>query len=148
MGWWSCDIMGGDTPLDCEDELYSILEVDNRPSIKFNKSKIVPLRSDLFTPEKIEKYIKSLPKFVSEEISIGYQVLAVKMMEVGAPIGSELKDEMIEQISEDEWAGRDARRQKVIDDLLKAVSAYDNKTPIKINSKGLFEVMAEKLKKK
>lgn len=34
MGWWSKDIMGGDTPLDWEDEFYGICEVEKWPEGK------------------------------------------------------------------------------------------------------------------
>jgi len=28
MGWWSTDIMGGDSPLDVKDEIFEICEVE------------------------------------------------------------------------------------------------------------------------
>ena len=31
MGWWSTDIMGGDTPLDFEDEIFGICGVEKFP---------------------------------------------------------------------------------------------------------------------
>jgi hypothetical protein len=45
----------------------------------------------------------------------------------------------------DEWASENEERREAVEGLHKALVAYDGSTPIVIKSRGLFEVMAEKL---
>lgn len=139
MGWWSTDIMGGDTPLDFEDEFFGICNVEKFPEGGGMAS---------LTKEDITNHLDEIIASISKEKydqGIGYQVLAVIMLKAGAPISSELKFEMVKACQDDEWAQEVEERQVSVLGLINALEAYDNKTPIKIKSRGLFEVMAEKL---
>jgi hypothetical protein len=61
------------------------------------------------------------------------------------PIPDHLKREMRIAAMNDDWAGEEEERKAVMDDFLKVLEDYDGTKPIVINSKGLFEVMAEKM---
>jgi hypothetical protein len=140
MGWWSTDILGGDTPLDWEDEFYEIANVEKwGEDVKNN----IPR-------EVIEQYQQSFSDLLdstdySGEAEIGYQVLAVMMMEVGASIDPIIKAKMVSAALSDEWANNDTEREETMQGLVKALSQYKPGTPILIKSRGLFQVMAENL---
>jgi hypothetical protein len=141
MGWWSVDILGGDTPLDFEDTFFDIAGIEEFPDSGGQNS---------ITKKALEKSYDKMAVFVKENIwgdgNIGWQVLAVTCMKVGfIPPVTDLA-EMKQACVNDEWAQEDEERKEVIDGLLKALNQYDG-TPIKIKSKGLFEVMAEKMSK-
>lgn len=140
MGWWSTDIMGGDTPLDFEDTFFDICKVEKFPEGggMANLSK-----------ENLEENLGEVISFLEDnrwgEQNIGYQVLAVLMMKAGAFIPESLFGKMTDACHLDDWSHEDADREIAVGGLLKAIEAYDNKTPIIVKSRGLFEVMAEKL---
>ena len=140
MGWWSTDILGGDTPLDWEDEFYEMANVEKwQEKTKSNIPK-----------EVIELHQKSFSDLLdstgySGEGEIGYQVLAVMMMRVGASIDPVIKAKMVTAALGDEWAKDDSEREETMQGLVKALSQYKSGTPILIKSKGLFQVMAENL---
>jgi hypothetical protein len=139
MGWWSTDIMGGDSPLDFEDEIFDICNVNKFPEgggmAKLTKEDLQP---------HLEEIIAMIEKSRSEKV-IGYQVLAVLTMGAGCPVDESLKAKMVEACHLDDWSHENEEREIAVGGLLKALEAYDGKTPIKIKSRGLFEVMAEKL---
>ena len=119
MGWWSKDIMGGDSPLDAKDEIFNICEVDEFPG---------------------EDGHTDLTK---EEKAIAYQVLGVLMMKAGASISQELKNEIIENSKTDSWAVQDSERGAIVEKFHDTLSLYEGKHPIEIRSRGLFEALGE-----
>jgi hypothetical protein len=139
MGWWSTDIMGGDSPLDFEDEIFDICGVEKFPS-KGNRNEL--------TREDISDNLGAIVSMIEEdkyEPGIGYQVLSVMMMKAGAKIPESLFPLLEDACHTDSWAKESEDRKESVDGLLAALRAYDNETPIEVRSKGLFEVMAEKL---
>ena len=139
MGWWSTDILGGDAPLDYEDAIYDICGIDKFPE-EGGKARI----SAAVLEENLAEIIVMIDEDAYDN-EIGYQVLGVMMMASGAEITPDLRFEIIRSCNEDDWAKEDEERQRSILGLLGALDAYDNKTPIIVKSKGLFEVMSEKL---
>jgi hypothetical protein len=139
MGWWSTDIMGGDTPLDFEDAFFGICKVEKFPE-GGGMAKLT--KEDL--ENNLPEIIDMLEDTRSEQ-EIGYQVLAVLMLRAGAKIPERTRGRMEEACHMDDWSHDNAEREIAVGGLLKAIEAYDNKTPIIIKSRGLFEVMAEKL---
>lgn len=137
MGWWSTDIMGGDSPLDWEDAFYRICEVQ-----KFTKdfSNILDLPKEAIESN-WDKLIQEIDGYDSE---IGWQVLAVKAMAVGVNIPDHVMEKMIWACDEDCWAKEDLERAQNVSGLKAALQVYDG-TPIRIKSKGLFEVIADKI---
>ena len=142
MGWWSCDVMGGDTPLDLQGDLYDALGVEQYPdddSCTENE-----LKPEHFTEEAVEKYIDDAVQQNDEEyLQLALQVLAYKGMEVGADI-SPWKYSITHAIITDEWAKPDEESRVIMSNFLGTVREYKGE-PITLKSKGLFEVMAERL---
>lgn len=143
MGWWSKDIMGGDSPLDMKDEIFGICEVDEFPE----DDSIVSLKKSDFekNEEKIIEFLrkqKNNPYY--DERAIGFQVLGVLMMKAGATISEELKAEILENSKTDSWAKEDDERKAIVDNFHQALEQY-NGTPVEIRSKGLFEVINDHL---
>jgi hypothetical protein len=141
MGWWSTSIMGGDTPLDFEDDFFDICKVEKFPE----GGGMATLTKEDFTNH-LDKMLECIHKYKGEE-NIGYQVLAVLMLKAGAFISGDLRDFMMQACENDEWAQENEERKVETDGLFNALASYDNEHPIIIKSKGLFEVMAEKLGK-
>ena len=144
MGWWSTDIMGGDSPLDVKDEIFEICEVeefdDNDGHTDLTKEDLV---NNL---EKILEYIrKQENNDYYDERAIAFQVLGVLMMKAGAPISEELKAEILKNSKTDSWAQENEERAQIVNLFHQALEVYDGKHPIEIKSRGLFEVMAEHL---
>ena len=140
MGCWSTDILGGDTPMDFEDEIYDICKVE-----KFKGEKINNIPSEI-----LEKNMVSIMEMINEydgddEWNIGYQVLAVLMLASGSPIRVDLKSNMIKACNDDEWSNDDSERRQKVNALKEAINKYDGKTPIVITSKGLFQTIAENI---
>jgi len=143
MGWWSTDILGGDTPLDWEDEFYGIAGVDKFDNAPKGRINYIP--KDILEQKQFEyaERLDSSEKWAEPEI--GYQVLAVMMMRAGASLDPEIKGKMVTAALGDEWAQEDSEREENIQGLVQALSQYDGKTPILIKSKGLFEVIYDKI---
>jgi hypothetical protein len=139
MGWWSTDIMGGDTPLDFEDAFFDICNVDKFPEGGGTAS----LTKEDFAKH-LDKMLEEVHRYKDDQ-NIGYQVLAVLMLKAGAFISGDLQDFMMQACENDEWAMENLDRKRATVKLWEALSMYDNERPIVINSKGLFEVMFEKI---
>lgn len=153
MGWWSKTIMGGDTPLDFKSDFFDKIGVD-----QFNDSKKVIKKAfvkgqDYFI-EGVDEVLNSWgcgkpgEDYYKDKKSIGFQVLAVIMMEHGIKINPEIKTLMLEWIPKDEWAKEDSERNGYIENLIDSLEAYDGSSPVHTTSKGLLEVFADKLNKK
>jgi hypothetical protein len=148
MGWWSTDIMGGDSPLDFEDEIFDICKVEKFERLEnpipggptFKQNTI----SKELIDDNLDKIISMLEKSKYEQ-HIGYQVLCVLMMRAGSEISESLRGRIKEACQLDEWAQENDERKFTCDALCNALNAYDNINPIMIKSRGLFEVMADKL---
>ena len=141
MGWWSTDIMGGDTPLDFEDAIYDICKIEKFPE----SGGMAKLTKEDFK-ENLNEIVDFLDADKWGESNIGYQVLAVLMLKAGAFISGDLQDFMMQACENDEWAQESEERAVATQGLFNALSQYDNETPIIIKSRGLFEVIAEKLR--
>jgi hypothetical protein len=139
MGWWSKDIMGGDTPLDAKDEIYGICNVE-----EFGDEGRELVREDIEAnlPKILERFRKAANNDYYSDRAIYFQILGVMMMKTGTPIPEELKIEILENSSTDEWAVEDEERKQIVEGFHTAIKAYDG-TPIHIRSRGLFEVIAE-----
>ena len=134
MGWWSTDIMGGDSPLDFEDEFYNIAGVIKFPE-RGSKTKL-----NKETVEKnFDKFV-SVVKKCDYEPEVGWQVLAVIAIGAGANIPISEMAEMKQACVNDTWAKENNSRKRSVELLLAALNEY-NGTPIVITSKGLFEAI-------
>lgn len=130
--------MGGDTPLDYKDEIYEICGVEEFPE---NGERVE------LTKEDLENNLEEILKMVREskyDKSIAFQVLGILLIGSGASITDELKEEIIKESSNDEWAQEDEERKDIIEDFNCKVKDY-NGAPIKFEHKGLFDVMLESI---
>lgn len=137
MGWWSSDIMGGDTPLDFEGLIYELLGVEMFTEDPVNDDKI------MLTKEQLEKgQQKCLYRILRHkfDVEIGLQVLGYMMINVGAKMTEETKINVLAGIDADDW------KEKERIDKMKAfrtiVENYDGSAPIEITSEGLFEAIS------
>ena len=62
-------------------------------------------------------------------------------------LNEELKTKMIEETYNDEWAQEDDERKMKIENLIECLEKYNSKSLV-ITSKGLFQVINEKIKNK
>ena len=62
-----------------------------------------------------------------DEKVISYQVLGVLMMEAGASISKELKNEIIENSKTDLWAANDSERGYFVEKFHDTLSLYEGK---------------------
>jgi hypothetical protein len=140
MGWWSTDIMGGDSPLDAKDEIFGICHVEEFPE---TGTQVSLTKEDISNNlPKILEYVRSQannPYY--DEKAIAYQVLGVLMMKAGAEISPELKTEILEASDTDSWSETNDDRARTVQNFHKAIEAYDNVNPVLITSRGLFETM-------
>jgi len=139
MGWWSTDIMGGDSPLDVEDAFFEIAQV-----VKFPESGGFATLSKEVVEKNMKAFIAEVKRHADYEPEIAWQVLAVTVLHSGAKLNKAVKTKMIDACDNDEWSFESRERRDSVSSLKKALLKYDG-TPIQINSKGLFEVMEERI---
>lgn len=140
MGWWSATIMGGDTPLDFKGKFHDILGL----KYEGGKSKFTKKNMEAGVNKIVSHLMtKSNSHWYCDERNIGFQVLAVQMMECGARMSDELKVQIIQACHDDRWASKEEDRKKYVTDLHNAVLNYSGKKT-KVTSEHLFEVFAKK----
>ena len=135
MGWWSTDIMGGDSPLDVEDAFFEIAQVQ-----KFPMSGGIATLSKEAVEKNMKAFIAEVKRHADYQPEIAWQVLAVAVLHSGAKLTKTVKTKMIDACDNDEWSLESRERRESVSSLKKALLQYTG-TPIQINSKGLFEVI-------
>jgi hypothetical protein len=141
MGWWSTSIMGGDSPLDWEDEIYALSGVEKWQEDSDKMAKIPKGKLEANLP----KIIKVIERESGWEKQIAYQVLGVMLMRSGCEIKETLKANIVSAAHLDDWAQEDTGRRKDCEDFANKIKAYIGK-PTEVKSKGLFEVFAEAIR--
>lgn len=137
--------MGGDAPLDAKDEIYSICGIKEFPE---NGTQA------MISPQDFEKNMPAILEFLRSQENdeyydnrtIGFQVLGVLMMRSGTPITEELKSEILMESEKDTWSTEDEERNQTVRGFEEALRSYTGE-PIIIRSRGLFEVIGERLSK-
>lgn len=146
MGWWSTDILGGDSPLDWKSELYNKIDIQYEDNFGYRTLK--PNDMSNRTQNNLIQYVlESTQKSFDEwgecdSRSIAMQVIALMVIESGAKITKKNKKELSKWIKLDDWATEDDERKDNIDDLLSIIKQYDG-TPMKYQGKGLFQTLVE-----
>lgn len=145
MGWWSTKIMGGDTPWDFEDIIYTECGLDKWPENHPKGDPETVISKELFD-SRMDQIVKRIEEW-NHEIGIGYQVLGYMAMKYGATLSEELRNRIISFCNRDEWAELDDERAKHINQLKDQIETYDN-TPVPDLDKddGVFAKIAEKKK--
>jgi len=143
MGWWSCEIMGGDTPYGYVDMIVEMLEIEDN-----DEKELFEIDANLLT-EHQEKIIKTFQKTEDiEDLQIALQVLAYIMMFNGAQIKNSCKIKMLEAVEEDEWAKTSQERQKEIFKFYSILEKYDGSESVELEHKGFLQTLPEKIDKK
>jgi len=144
MGWWSTDILGGDSPLDAIYDYERHVELSKDESI-YPLEKMTPAIEN-----KIKEVFNKNPmawlqiaKNDNYEQDVVAEVGAVILMAVGADLPEKYKTEVIKMIEQDEWAMENQERKGKIDNLITAIKGYKKGIPTVIANKGLFEVIFE-----
>lgn len=152
MGWWSTTVMGGDSPLDAEGDLYDIIFEGSK--YQDGCERMDAEDEGELTKEAISKaLLERLPELLERvrgpalDLDIHRQVLGVMILKYGVPI-TDLTSEAIELAIDgakcDEWAHEDEERAAHMEAFILQLNEYDgNLTEVK--HEGLFEKLAEKL---
>jgi hypothetical protein len=156
MGWWSTDILGGDSPLDWQSVLYKGLDIpyfdDEHTKVGTHDGlgEIKPSDINRAKQNELIDFIKQETQGQidrwgeSDDRSIAMQVLSLMIMKSGAKTTKKNKKELIKWIRLDEWATEEHEREEHISDLVDAINKYDG-TPMKYKGKGLFQQIAERI---
>ena len=148
MGWWSTDILGGDSALDWKSELYNKIDVQYKDNFGYRTLKPNDMSSK--TQNNLIQYVldstqKSFDDWGEcDSRSIGMQIIALMIIESGAKITNKNKKELIKWIKKDEWAEENDERKDNINDLLSAIKKYDS-IPMIYQGEGLFQKLAERI---
>lgn len=153
MGWWSSTIMGGDTPLDFEGSINDVVGLGYKPKASEIIKKLTEGQTKFINggiDDILNRWGCGKPdeEFYIDHKSIGFQVLAVMLMNEGIKINEELKALMLEWIPKDYWAGENEERKKHVDNLLENLNNYDPSNPVDIHSEGLLEQISKLSKTK
>ena len=146
MGWWSCTIMGGDTPWDARGDMHD--------AVGLRTEELYPDSDDeRVSDEYIHEHIKaSVPAMIDVALNntdnwypgVYKQVLGVMVMSAGCdPEDEDVKLALKiakEGAEEDEWD--DDERRAYVADFVKMLDAYDG-TPQEPKEEGLFEKFEE-----
>lgn len=137
MGAWSPAIMGSDTALDVQAELYEYLGVTREDE---NRADVVKAAIEKATPEELVGFIDNHEYYPN----IAGQVVAVTTMTTGATFAPEVQAAALKSCEFDEQYDGDFRnpeaRQEILDELKQSISAYDG-TAIQIDSRGPLETV-------
>jgi hypothetical protein len=150
MGWWSTDILGGDTPYDVAGELELWLGLQPPGS----DDSTVPLHMPdnwsaeerVIVADAIDDYdgtklLTALRKVFTDESSvIATQVLGLLVISSGADMSDDLRKAVLDACQRDQWAKEDSRRTRKIAAFAALVKDYDG-TPVAIKQRGLLEMM-------
>lgn len=146
MGWWSTDILGGDSALDWKSALYNKIDIQYEDNFGYRTLK--PNDMSNKTQNNLIQYVlESTQKTFDDwgecdSRSIAMQVIALMVIESGTKVTKKNKKELSKWIKLDDWATEDDERKDNIDDLLSVIKEYDS-TPMIYQGKGLFQKLAE-----
>lgn len=125
MGWFGKGIMDGDPALDWAGTLCDIIGVLDVEKIYKPSPEV---RGALETRQHMLK--KRVEREVdSDERNIGWQVLAVMIMQQGAAMSDTVRANCMAALENDEWAMSDMERRIYANDMIAILEAYDGKTP-------------------
>lgn len=130
MGWWSEDIMGGDTPLDIQGLMFEAAGLTDDEGLDIFAAQEYP--KDLATRlyKAMPAIIKTYKHFDKYDSSVWYQVAATVVMRAGMPVTDNrikgLLKMAIRQAPKDEWALEDPNgpRAEKINELIEKIMAY------------------------
>ncbi len=151
MGWWSATVMGGDSPMDAEGDLFDIVFKGTKYEDGCDRMDAEGA-GELTREDLAAKLLARLPD-LNEYVSSGLdtdilkQVLGVMILEYGIPIIDPTREAIklaIQGAKDDEWADEDEERAAHMEAFILQLNEYDG-SPTEVTSEGLFEKLAEKI---
>lgn len=120
MSWWSEAIMGGDSPLDCLDDLAEVCGVE------FDPESDEGFHCHLFTRAKLEASMDKIKKSLRKSTDPIYgQVVGATFLWAGAEMPEELKTRVTDDAKKDTWAAEgDVERKRYIDEFIEKVENH------------------------
>lgn len=169
MGWWSANVMGGDTPYDYRGDFEGLCGIGSSFWDRFQDAGLTKKGQKLLQT-RYNKNLTKLVNYIEKKIAggsfraddytnIAYQVLGAQLMECGANFPDWLRGRCIEAAIDDEWSQDQAEDDSLpeekkdrfhamlsyIDDVLN----YEDGKPTELSSPdmGLMFQIATKLSK-
>lgn len=138
MGWWSEEVMGGDSPMDWEGDISDMVggHFDSDEGHVYTREQIEAKLSDVVAHIEAAKYDRE----------IGFQVLGVLALKKGAHLPDDVKERIIRAAEEDEWAKEGDRMRKAhMKDLITKVRAHEPGEVVEVPSKELLDQMEKNM---
>jgi hypothetical protein len=148
MGWWSETIMGGDTPLDCYDEIRELFGVSSDNYFSDTS------HLEGFTKDLVESKLELVFDNICSEHYDGYSnynwhVLAKIIMQTGASVPDNIKSMIItklQQFDDTNIFVNPERRRIFIDDLIEKFKSHESGKITLLDHESLLEKFASHLK--
>ncbi len=118
MGWWSYNVMGGDTPLDHLDNIAEICGLHRTADNPYNFTKDI-LEKNL---ERIALNIQNDDMFTDDN-EIAWQVLGHLVLEHNIDLPPAIRGYIIASFEWDEYAKRKPERKQVMEDYVSRLRA-------------------------
>lgn len=138
MGWWNQSIYGGDEPLQWQEIIYGICEIN----VYGDDHNVQPIPVDTLS-EKIDSIISEIENNSSDDSkNIGYQVLGAIIMHSGFDFDSivnNLKSRIIESAEEDSYSKENFVRKNVMKNFKKLIKEYNFLEPVNVIEVNVFE---------
>ena len=149
MGWWSCTVLGGDTPLD----YLGVLAED-----VFGAKRNEDMTGDCYyghcytrelLESKLDEAVEYLENDEYSESYVGFQVLGAMLLEVGANIPEAVRDRIIKAAKDDEWA-KSGHEERIffMQDLIDKLQAHEAGQETELAHEGLWEKLRDNLRKR
>lgn len=123
MGWFSKHIMGGDTPMDSESMILSILKVKKTNGhSKWDEKKYLE-RLKIALNEKQQMLYDELKKRDANIYDL--QVLGVMILNSGANFLPIVRDLVLKCLEKDEWAQSTLERKIYVNEMIEIIKGYD-----------------------
>jgi hypothetical protein len=136
MGWWAKEIMSGDSPLDVEDEIFGIMQIEKYPDTPHPENLVRDTLNEMLPVILQNKYVT--------QDCIGKQVLGHVIITEGGQMDEATRSLVLEGCDEDDWAKEDDERARIIREFREKVVNYTGEK-VSVKRTGLFEKIANHL---
>ncbi|MGZ8856203.1 MAG: hypothetical protein ACXW0J_03150 [Nitrososphaeraceae archaeon] len=153
MGWWSCTVMGGDTPADIgcviESDILGLNQEDeDEEDSSINEIDLKPILASKLSYMASSECDNMMKEF--GDLMIAHQVLGYYVLTIGAdPNNKDVKTILKhakKAAAADRWAQRDPERKQHMDKFIKAINEF-NGEPVEIEDESLMEVLNDHFEK-
>jgi hypothetical protein len=136
MGWWAKEIMSGDSPLDVEDEIFGIMQIEKYPDEPHPENLVRDTLNEMLPVILQNEYVT--------QDCIGKQVLGHVIITEGGQMDEATRNLVLEGCDEDDWAKEDDERARIIREFREKVVNYTGEK-VSVKRTGLFEKIANHL---